>query len=231
MRSLSRSWLPIAAAVIVAAVCVRLGLWQLDRLEQRKVRNAIIAKGFNAPPTPLDSILRERPAARFRRVVLRGRWEYQQEEALMGRTHNGSPGVHLLTPVTVIPGDHRVLVNRGWVYSPDARTVDLSRWREGDTGEFVGYVDEVPKAVTQAAAYDVYVVALADSSSASASSERPIRLNPPPFNALGPHLNYAVQWFSFAAIALIGTPLVLRHQRRRRDGPSIVSREGTRSDR
>ena len=49
------------------------------------------------------------------------------------------------------------------------------------------------------------------------AADRPARLSAPPFGDQGPHLNYAVQWFSFAAIALIGTPLVVRRQRRRRE--------------
>lgn len=219
----SRPWIPIVAAVIVAAVCVRLGLWQLDRLAQRKERNAIIASGFQATPLPIDSALRTSSTPRFRRVTVRGRWDYAREQRLSGRTRSGSPGVHVLTPLLLDDDGPSILVNRGWVYSPDANTVDLAQWREGDIGAFVGYLDEVPKAATETGAYAAYVVALGDASSGTAAAHHPARLHPPPFGELGPHLNYAVQWFSFAAIALIGTPLVVRRQRRRRGAVSIVS--------
>jgi cytochrome oxidase assembly protein ShyY1 len=64
----------------------------------------------------------------------------------------------------------------------------------------------------------LYVVALTDSSARHAAvRDRPARLDVPAFTDEGPHLNYAVQWFSFAAIALIGTPLVVMRQRRRRE--------------
>jgi cytochrome oxidase assembly protein ShyY1 len=33
---------------------------------------------------------------------------------------------------------------------------------------------------------------------------------PPPELDEGPHLSYAVQWFIFSAIAIVGYPLVLR---------------------
>ena len=49
---------------------------------------------------------------------------------MTGRTRSGSPGVHILTPLRIPESDTALLVNRGWVYSPDARTVDLTRWRE-----------------------------------------------------------------------------------------------------
>src|SRR5439155_18913889 len=61
----------VVSAVLVAAVCVRLGIWQLDRLHQRRARNAAWAARLALPPltvtgsTPADS-------ARERRVQARG---------------------------------------------------------------------------------------------------------------------------------------------------------------
>jgi cytochrome oxidase assembly protein ShyY1 len=53
----------------------------------------------------------------------------------------------------------------------------------------------------------IYVV-LQDTGSAST----PARL-PPPQLGNGPHLGYAVQWFSFALIGLVGTAVVLLRTR------------------
>jgi surfeit locus 1 family protein len=212
----ARSWIPLVLAVIVAVVCVRLGLWQLDRLDQRRERNAVIEAGFKAPPILAESAAASPDSVlRFRRVVASGRWNYGREAAVPGRTRNGSPGVHIVAPMTLSDGSTEILVNRGWVYSPDARSVDLAQWHEGDRGTLVGYVDEPPPSL-RAANDELYVVALADTNTAQEASH-PARLSPPAFNDEGPHLNYAVQWFSFAAIALIGTPLVVLRQRRRRE--------------
>ena len=38
----------------------------------------------------------------------------------------------------------------------------------------------------------------------------------------GPHLSYAVQWFIFSAIAVVGYPLVLRYVSRRPDAAAVV---------
>ena len=212
----SRLWIPLAAAVIVAAVCVRLGLWQLDRLEQRQARNDTIATAFRESPIAAEMAARD-SVTPFRRVTVAGEWDYARESTLGGRTRNGSPGVHIVTPVALADGA-RILVNRGWVYSPDARTVELARWREGGQAEFVGYVNELPALLRESGAGSLYVVALADSTDGQAAvGDRPVRLGVPAFTDQGPHLNYAVQWFSFAAIALIGTPLVVRRKRRRRE--------------
>ena len=43
--------------------------------------------------------------------------------------------------------------------------------------------------------------------------ELPLPL-PPPELGLGPHLSYAVQWFIFATIGLVGWPLLIRRARR-----------------
>ena len=213
---LPRSWIPLVLAVIIAVVCVRLGLWQLDRLEQRRERNAVIEAGFRAPPIPAeDAATSPRATQRFRRVIVSGRWNYGRESVIAGRTRSGAPGVHIVTPMTLTDGRTELLVNRGWVYSPDARSVDLAQWHEGDRGELVGYADEPPPPL-RAANDALYVVALADTN-LDAEADRPARLPPPPFDNEGPHLMYAVQWFSFAAIALIGTPLVVRRQRQRRE--------------
>jgi surfeit locus 1 family protein len=208
----ARTWIPLLAAVIVAAVCIRLGLWQLDRLDQRQARNAIIAGAFREAPLSAEVAARD-SAERFRRVSVMGRWDYAREMAVIGRTRNGSPGVHVLTPAILEDGTE-IIVNRGWVYSPDARTIELPKWREGSQALLIGYVDELPSSLRDSSA-SMYVVALSDSGAAREGGDRPARLNAPAFADEGPHLNYAVQWFSFAAIALIGTPIVVRKRRRR----------------
>ena len=48
---------------------------------------------------------------------------------------------------------------------------------------------------------------------------RPLR--PPELDA-GPHLGYTIQWFSFAAVAIVGYTLVLRHQARKGESEQIA---------
>jgi cytochrome oxidase assembly protein ShyY1 len=211
----ARSGILIVVIVLVAVFCVAAGIWQLDRHAQRKARNALIADAFRAAPIAAEQIARD-SVRRFRRVAARGQWEYTRERVLSGRTRNGAPGVHILTPMLLRDGRTEVLVNRGWVYSPDALTVNLSRWREGDSGEVVGYVDDVPRSLRVEGSPPLYIVALADSTArVPVARDKPARLSPPPFGDTGRHLAYVFQWFSFAAIALIGGSTLVRRQRRR----------------
>ena len=212
-----RPWIPLVLAVIVAVVCIGLGRWQLDRLDQRRARNAAIEASFQAPPIRAESAATSPGSAqRFRRVTAGGRWNYGRESVIPARTRNGSPGVHIVTAMTLTNGRSEILVNRGWVYSPDARSVDLAQWHEGERAEVTGYVDRLPRSL-RVGGEALYIVALAETGSEAAPpTNRPARLSAPPFNEEGWHFYYAIQWFSFAAIALIGTPLVVRQQRRRR---------------
>ena len=49
----------------------------------------------------------------------------------------------------------------------------------------------------------------------------PVPLPPPALDA-GPHLGYTFQWFSFAAVAIVGYTLVLRHQARKGESEQIA---------
>jgi surfeit locus 1 family protein len=222
----------VALAVCVAIVCIRLGFWQLDRLRQRRDRNRIVVVRLAEPPAPLTS-LRKDSSSRLRRAFVSGTPDYEHELVLAPRSHEGSPGVNLVTPVRIAGRDTAVLVNRGWVYAPDGMTVDRTRWRER-ANSFTGYAEiadanndnvvlrEQPlvlrrltlAAVARRLPYPVsplYLVATTPDSTTPAST-RPARLPPPTIDE-GPHLSYALQWFSFAAIALIGAAVVVSRSR------------------
>lgn len=220
----------IALAVILAALFVRLGFWQLDRLAQRRARNTGLAARIAEPIVPFEKLPTN---AAYRRAVVRGAPDHAHDIVLTGRSRNGSPGVYIITPMRRSGTDTAVLVVRGWVYAPDAATIDLARWRE-DRIEYTGYVNELatsPRA-PESRADQRKVRSLSASSVAplfpypvaplylvardSSSGREPARL---PMVTLdeGPHLSYAIQWFAFAAIALIGAAAVTVRARARRD--------------
>jgi surfeit locus 1 family protein len=222
----------VAIAVLAAAVFVRLGIWQLHRREERRAWNALVRSRLDSSEVDIGAIPRDTGRARFRRVRLSGSPDYDRELVLAnGRNPNpGSPGVNLITPIRLAGTDTAIIVNRGWVYSPDAATVDLSRWHDRDSS-FTGYVDVLPATggmvftnrpraisglsratLATALPYPVaglYVVALDDSAPAV---DRPARLGVPSLGD-GPHLSYAIQWFGFAVVALAGAAVVLAKSR------------------
>ena len=217
-----RKWILSIAAVVFAAICISLGFWQLRRLAARRQSNAVLAARRSAPEVELDSLPSDTAAAHFRRVHVRGSYDHGQEIILTLRGRNGSPGVNILTPLLRPGKDTAVLVNRGWVYSPDGMTVDTKPWREADTVNGNGFVETFPTKVPFVAPNPArprsfrrlnrsellkllpfpianYYVVLTDS---SVSSRVPPRVEPATLDE-GPHRNYAIQWFSFAAISII----------------------------
>lgn len=218
----------------LAALFVRLGFWQLDRLAWRRALNAEVAQRLAAAPVPVDSLPTDGAARRYRRVQASGVFDYANEVVMTQRIRGGSPGVNLLTPLRIAGQDSAYLVNRGWVYSPDGRQVDQAKWREADSVNVLAFA--LPAATSDSSAagilgpkvmrtldfdavqkgmpYPVARVQLVQLGDTSPKGDIPPRLVPPPPSE-GAHRSYAVQWFSFATIALIGAALFAYNDRRR----------------
>ena len=216
----------LALAAGLAALFVRLGFWQLGRLDERRAVNADVEARLALPPVPIAEI---RGDSSFRRATVIGVPDLEREVMHVGRSRNGSPGVHIYTPIRRTDSDTAVLVNRGWVYAPDAATADPARWREG-RGTWSGFVMPLAtqaargtpptgrrvRVLTRAALAphfpypiaDVYLIA-----EDSAGADAPVRIPRPSLDD-GPHLSYAIQWFCFAATALGGGFIVWRRGRR-----------------
>lgn len=224
-----RKWIISILAISLAAIFIALGFWQIRRLSERRQANAHVAARRVAPEVPLDSLPRDTAEARFRRVQLRGVYDHGQEIIFTLRGRNGSPGVNILTPLLRNRKDTAVLVNRGWVYSPDGMTVDTRPWHEPEILEGTGFVETFPtkgpfappnparprsfRRLERAELMKVfpypianYYVVLTDSAD---KPNIPPRIEAPPLDE-GSHRNYAIQWFSFAAISIIGLVFFLR---------------------
>ena len=241
MTARTRSLLLLS--LVVAGGCVRLGIWQLDRLAERRARNRAVAARLAEPPTTLATLPGDTAARRYRRIALTGVPLYDRELRLVNRSRDGSPGVNIVTPVRVAGRDTLVLVNRGWVYSGNGTDVDLARWREGDTLAVTGYVElpsrrPGPASVNAARAYrwvnadtiaravgapvtPYYVVVEAPPGETKPPLDRPVRIPAPALDE-GSHQSYAIQWFSFALVAVVGGVAFARGDARRR----VADRQG-----
>jgi surfeit locus 1 family protein len=209
----------LAGALVIAAACVRLGVWQLDRLRQRRARNAQVLATRSRPPLPVAGSL-STDSARDRRLVAGGAYDYTHERLWHGRSYEGVPGVDLVTPLR-LPDGAAVLVDRGWAPSPDGYHVDQGAYREGDSAEIVGIGVTAPRArgdVDPAALRDslpypllLFVIQELPRSPTSPTSPTSPNLPQPPVRwpapelSDGPHLSYAIQWFSFAVIIVVGS--------------------------
>ena len=204
----------------------------MERGRDRTAINEALSARLVEAPMPFDSLTGSAADNVWRRVSLAGRFRYDLEQVQAGRTNAGSPGVHLLTPLEREGNDTLVIVSRGWVYSSDAATADLARWREAEQVELTGYA--LPLTTEGRAAPDdpklplrsanipalearlgvpvspLQVVMTSDSAARVDSVPRRLML---PVVDPGPHRSYMLQWFAFALIAVVGGVVLFRSSR------------------
>lgn len=230
-------WLLAHALVLtIVSTFVGLGFWQLGRLDERRTYNRTLTARTSMPVVPVEQLLSGDPGrAAYRRVTVRGTFDPAREIVLLSRSRNSIAGHHVITPVVLGDGETAVLVDRGWVpyqldtppiadAAPPAGEVTLTgvlfpsqqRGRFGPraTGEQQTAVFRID--VARLAPQFPYRIAplwlLLEQQRPAQPGELPASIELPRLDA-GPHLSYAIQWYLFAAVLLIGYPLLIRSRR------------------
>ncbi len=217
--------------LLVAATCVRLGIWQLQRLTEKRTRNEATQQRITQPPASLTAISDDTSGLVFRRVVLDGQYDNAHTIIIAGRSLRGVPGVHVLTPMNL--GGAAVLVNRGWMPSADAARIEVDSIVEPPAENLQALLTPFPESYGNPGAADSFqrvwfqmdgerlrrqfpyrvLPIVAQILPHPGQPQFPIRLKPPEMDE-GPHFGYAVQWFSFALIAVVGwIALLIKRQR------------------
>ncbi len=220
-------------AVLVAAVCAGLGAWQGTRLRDRRAANrvALSARALaeaDVAATPATDLPQ-------RRVIARGRFDHTHTIILRGRVERQAPGVQVVVPLRLDGRAEAVLVNRGFVPSPNAATLDTTLVAPVDTVTVRGLALPVPddaaggsplvyrgtetwqrldrSALHARLPYPILDVYIHETE----REPRPDPARPWPVPAAlrplddGPHLSYMIQWFGIGAAALaFGVLFVLR---------------------
>jgi surfeit locus 1 family protein len=227
----------LVVALVVATTCVALGIWQIARLHQKQQFNAAVRAGMSASPAPVESLLPagvDPMAMRYHRAEATGTYDTVHEFVLYGRTQNSQAGNHMLTPLRLADGS-AILVDRGWVplavdqpgaaaVAPPAGEVDVEGVLFASEGDPPGAVGGAARETTLAKVdlatiqsqlpYPIapdYLLLQRQSPAQADGSPVPAPL---PRLTEGPHLGYAIQWFTFAIIALAGfVVLALREGR------------------
>lgn len=247
LKMFQRKWL-IATLLVIAgtALCIRLGIWQLDRLEQRRAFNAQFESARAQSALDLNQ---EQPddlaSMEWRPVNVTGEYDLANQVAVRNQYYEAQYGYHLLTPLRFDASagsgqaQKAVLVDRGWI--PAAGNSNPSDWHKYDepgtvnvSGQirlgqgkpaFGGVSDRLPENGSKLEIWNnadvthianqmpypvlpVYVQPAADPS----DTQPPIPFQPEVEITEGPHLGYALQWFTFATILFVGYPFYLRRQ-------------------
>lgn len=204
-------------------------MWQLARLKEKRAFNTMLSARLAAPAADISALPPDTALGHYRRVSASGAMLYDREVVYAGRSHEGSPGVDLLTPMKVAGRDTVVMVNRGWAYSADAARIENARWKEKDSAQVAGYAETFAgterqqterrvHALDRAAIQKLVGIPVAPyilvqtSDSVAHGDSIPVRLNFPALDE-GPHQSYAIQWFSFALVAVVGGVALSRRSR------------------
>ena len=220
MSPRARDALGLLVAAILVVACVRLGIWQLSRLHQRRARNAVILAATQLPSVELGVGVSGDSLAN-RRVRARGRYDYDHERLWRPRAMDEMPGADLVTPMRMEDGA-AVLVDRGWVPSADGYHVVERLYRESDSATIVGLAlnaprgrgDVDPRALKDSLPYRLMPIVIQQlpAEPGALDPDFPRRWPVPELDD-GPHLSYAIQWFSFAIIIVVGVIALRRRDR------------------
>jgi surfeit locus 1 family protein len=215
--------------LVGVAILCRLGIWQLDRLAQRRAINTSIDMRMAQPVLPLSGAQIDPEGLEYRRVEVRGVYDPAQEIVLRNRALDGVPGVHILTPLRLSGGDAAVLIDRGWLSlelaAPDARRAyaapagqvliqGIARRSQQNAGgpqdpplgpgqqRLDAWFQVDIGRIQQQTGYALLPVFI-EQQPAPGAPDLPRRVATTDLGE-GPHLSYAIQWFAFAIILLAG---------------------------
>ena len=208
-----------------AAVCGRLGVWQLDRAQvhgaQAEARR--LAQERAAEPVSLGTLLA--PQTSFtggligRKVEVTGTYDAADQLLVSGRVHDGRTGLLVLTPLAVtVDGERAVLpVVRGWVGdaasvpAPPTGTVSVVGYLQAGESAGTAIVDGRTDAISPAqlvAAWGgpIWTGYLVLASSQPVQGDGLALLDVPTRQGTGLNLQnlaYAAQWWIFGGFALV----------------------------
>ncbi len=241
----TRRWILTTLLILVGiAVTIRLGFWQLDRLAQRRAFNARVTAQINN--TQLD-MNKDLPVDRltgmeYRGAVVRGHYDFSQQVGLRNQVWQSQPGYELLTPLLIDGSNYAVLVDRGWI--PFDQIDNISKFDEPgpvtvqgviripQTHPVFGGIPEPTLAPGQTRREEVNLINVQLLQGQIDEPLLPVYLHENPDPAWtkmpyrseqkivlseGPHLNYAIQWFSFAGLMALGYPYLVYREIRKQN--------------
>ncbi len=210
---------------------IRLGVWQLSRLAERRVENALLSAQLSAEPISLNT---QPPLAWAdeligQQVVVEGEFDLAEQIRLIQRTFQGQPGQNLVAPLKISGRQEAVLVNRGWIPNDVAGIPNAPDFPQPGAITLHGYLQPTenlpngePAPIPSAPQTDWFRVNIPGIQAQIHYPLLPYTILPVPeggktqmvsypFQEMpafdlseGSHLAYALQWFLFAGILTVG---------------------------
>ena len=229
MLRLVLRWVALAVFLILLSLLfVRLGEWQLARLEQTREQNRAVLQNRNQPVVEHSAAMGEpiTEDEQWQRVSLVGSYTGEQYQVRY-RNHDG-PGIEVAAIFETTNGD-AVVVDRGFIPKqqgqPDTEVLPPV---PGPEVEIIAYLRRDERGKSNAITPRDFKVRLINSAALGESLGRDLlpgyvsvitstpengdALQPivPTEDSEGNHFSYALQWFAFGGIALVGIIVLIR---------------------
>lgn len=236
-KLISRKWWLSTLIIIVGViVLIQLGMWQLDRLEQRKAFNAYVAGRWNEEPFDVNAnaIPDDLSTLEYRRVQATGEFDYGNQVLLSNQVRSQAPGSVVVTPLVLEDG-RAVLVARGWLPNGADKPENWSQYEEPAGAPVIGLLQETqllpngnaptPPEAPQVEWYQINIDAIQPQmpyellpvfilqlpEEGRTINNLPMREEPITLDE-GSHFSYAIQWFMFGVILGVGYIIFVRTQ-------------------
>ena len=219
-RTFRPGWIPSLATVGFVALTVALGNWQTRRAEEKLEAGRALEAAARGPVLQVPPGLVDAAAFASRRVAASGTFLERDSFFLDNKVLHGTAGYQVITPLKAEGQGAAVLVNRGWIAAGDR-----SKLPEIPTPDGVQTIEGI--AVVPSARF-LELTADADSARVRqnlvlAREEKRLGLSLQPFVieqtseardglarvwerpdlGVDRHRSYALQWYSFAALAAV----------------------------
>lgn len=145
----SKRWWWATLLVLLGMVGLSwLGIWQLDRRDQREAYNQTVFQRWMQEPLNLN--LEMMPAdlvdLEFRRIQVTGSFDFAHQVALKNQNVQNQPGIQLLTPFLLDNDDaaapRAILVARGWIPLADSAPEEWTQFDEPEIKNLIGLAQE-----------------------------------------------------------------------------------------
>jgi surfeit locus 1 family protein len=231
-------WTITTILVIIGTfILIRLGFWQLDRLEQRKIFNQNYLEQFSLSRLDLNEFedKNELVEMEYRKVVVSGFFDFQHEIYLQNQAWDNLPGYRVVTPLVLENNGGIVFIDRGWIGLEDLDQINRINQeydqlqeingiiRKSQSGDDFGIRSTIEnqnengfylfinlEQLQSGLGEDIYPIYV--QLDGENSSIKPFSKLPKIEITEGPHFGYAIQWFFFAGILGFGYPFFVKKQ-------------------
>ena len=214
---------PTLGMVAFVALTVALGNWQRHRAVEKQALEAAFNSGAAQPPLDLKGEERDPTALLYRAVRATGEYDAAHQVFIDNKLRAGQPGVDVVAPLCFGASKRCVLVDRGWIAQRAPRSdlprlplmsglVTVAGRAVVPPRRYLELRDEPPAGplwqnldisrIAAATGLDLLPIVI-EQSDPVALSDGLVRDWPRPEFGVDRHLSYMLQWYSFAALAIL----------------------------